>query len=414
MTTPDPTRAGRASRVGRNGVILFGLMRKELLALRRDLHGLAALFLMPLMFIVLMSLALQNFWEPPRPPSRYAVLDHDGGAPARALLQRWQARHGAAQPLPADWQGAVRQGRLGYVLEVQSGFSARVAELIDGAAPRPARLVLHAEPGLDAAVLLVTQAELERSVGNLRARALLSELAPSALGGMGAGAEDGVADFVTVQRVGALVRPNAVQHNVPAWLVFGMFFVVAALGSLFVEERRCGALARLRGMGVGPGLLLAAKALPYLGVNLLQAALMLAVGLWLMPLLGSPGLSLQGVDLTALAVVLLAISAAAVGLGLALASLMRTSGQALAIGPLVNVLMAAAGGIMVPTFIMPAPMQALAQASPMNWALEALLTVLLRGGSLPQVQPLLWPLLALAAAALAVAAWGLQRRSPLE
>lgn len=409
--TPDPTPAGRASRIGRRATILLGLMRKELLALRRDLHGLAALFLMPLMFIVLMSLALQNFWEPPRPPSRYAVLDHDGGAPARALLQRWQARHGAAQPLPTDWRSAVRQGRLGYVLEVQRGFSARLTELIDGAGPDPARLVLHAEPGLDAAVLLVTQAELERGIGNLRARALLSELAPSALGGM---SPDGVADFVTAQRVGALVRPNAVQHNVPAWLVFGMFFVVAALGSLFVEERRCGALARLRGMGVGPGLLLAAKALPYLGVNLLQAALMLAVGLWLMPLLGSPGLSLQGVDLAALAVVLLAISAAAVGLGLALASLMRTSGQALAIGPLVNVLMAAAGGIMVPTFIMPAPMQALAHASPMNWALEALLTVLLRGGSLPQVQPLLWPLLALAGAALAVAAWGLQRRSPLE
>ena len=42
--------------------------------------------------------------------------------------------------------------------------------------------------------------------------------------------------------------------------------------------------------------------------------------------------------------------------------------------------MAAAGGIMVPKFVMPGFMQRLVEVSPMNWGLEALLTVLLRGG----------------------------------
>jgi ABC-2 type transport system permease protein len=35
-------------------------------------------------------------------------------------------------------------------------------------------------------------------------------------------------------------RPTAMQKNVPAWLVFGMFFVVAPIAGLFVEERACG------------------------------------------------------------------------------------------------------------------------------------------------------------------------------
>ena len=39
--------------------MLLALIRKELLALSRDLHGLAALFLMPVMFIIVMSLALK-------------------------------------------------------------------------------------------------------------------------------------------------------------------------------------------------------------------------------------------------------------------------------------------------------------------------------------------------------------------
>ena len=38
--------------------MLLALIRKELLALVRDMHGLAALFVMPMVYIVLMSLTL--------------------------------------------------------------------------------------------------------------------------------------------------------------------------------------------------------------------------------------------------------------------------------------------------------------------------------------------------------------------
>ncbi|MBL8452368.1 MAG: ABC transporter permease, partial [Zoogloea sp.] len=46
-------------------MMLLALIRKELLALLRDPHALAALFLMPAAFIVIMSLALQNLYAPP-------------------------------------------------------------------------------------------------------------------------------------------------------------------------------------------------------------------------------------------------------------------------------------------------------------------------------------------------------------
>ena len=77
--------------------------------------------------------------------------------------------------------------------------------------------------------------------------------------------------------------------------------------------------------------------------------------------------------------VLLAISLAAIGLALALASLVRTQAQGSVLGPIVNILMAAIGGVMVPKFVMPDFMQRLAEFSPMNWGLEGMLAVLLRG-----------------------------------
>ncbi len=386
--------------------VLRGLMAKELLALRRDPHSLAALFVMPLAFIVLMTLALQNFYEAPHPPARYAVVDDDGGPAARSLIERWRREIGADQPLPADWRGALARGELGYVLEVQPGFSKRLQDF--GSPAGTAQVRLHLEPGADNAALLITRAQLERRVGELRAHLLTREMAP-----MGLSADPSIAGFVEALREDRGVRLSAAQHNVPAWLVFGMFFVVTAMGHLFVEERRCGALARLRSLGVGPLALLLAKALPYLGVNLLQAALMLAVGVRLMPHLGTAGLTMQGVDLPALFLALGSISAAAVGLGLFLASLLRTNSQALAVGPLVNIILGALGGIMVPTFVMPHAMQTLARLSPMNWALEALLTVLVRGGHPVDLVPHVLPLLALAGVSLLGATLLLHRRPAL-
>ena len=199
-------------------------------------------------------------------------------------------------------------------------------------------------------------------------------------------------------------QPSAVQQNVPAWLVFGMFFVIAALSNLFVSERSTGALARLQSLGVPRAVLLASKALPYLGVNAVQAALMLAVGVWLMPLIGGDALSLQGIHWGALLVTLVALSLAAVGMALALACAIRTHAQATAVGPIVNVLMAAVGGIMVPKFVMPAFMQRIAEWSPMNWGLEALLSVLLRGGDIAASLPHVLRLGGFAAAMFVIAA----------
>ena len=53
--------------------MLGALIKKELLALTRDVHGMAALFLMPVMFIVIMSLALKDVYDPPLRTLRHAT-----------------------------------------------------------------------------------------------------------------------------------------------------------------------------------------------------------------------------------------------------------------------------------------------------------------------------------------------------
>jgi len=377
--------------------MLLALIKKELLALIRDVHGLAALFLMPAVFIVIMSLALKDVYSPPVKTLPYAIENRDHGPMADTLVAEWEKRHGKPQAESQNWQDGVQSGKLSYALVIEKDFS---NVLVAGQADSGIQLRLITDPGLDGGVFAANRAELVMIASEMRARALLTaarmaqgaprgrpaaathDAAVTDTGATGTGVTVSAQALVEAERFATGSRPTSVQQNVPAWLVFGMFFVVASLSNLFLQERQCGALARLASLGVPVSLMIWAKALPYLVINGLQAALMLAVGVWLMPLLGGDALSLAGINWGALLLVLLAVSMSAIGLALALASLVRTQAQAATIGPVVNILMAAIGGVMVPKFVMPEAMQRVAELSPMNWGLEGMLAVLLRGSDI--------------------------------
>jgi ABC-2 type transport system permease protein len=361
----------------------------------------AALFIMPMVFIIVMSMALKDVYTPATKSLAYAVVNQDQGETATKLIERWADEAGAARPLPAQWQDEVRAGRLKYVLLIEAGFSKGMDDL---GSQGEAKARLLTEPGLDNSVFATNRMRLLAVAAKLRVQGLLAKL-PSQLD---ASALTGDAPVVA-ERMSVGPRPTAVQQNVPAWLVFGMFFVVASIAGLFVEERACGALLRLRSLGVQPWQLIVSKIVPYLGVNGVQAMLMLAVGVWLMPEIGGEGLSLQGVHWGALVLMLLAISLAAVSLALAVACLVSTHAQAATLGPILNVLMAALGGVMVPLFVMPPVMQQVAVYSPMNWGLEGLLNVLLRNGDVASVLPQVTRLAGFAMLLLLIA-FGLFRR----
>ena len=357
--------------------MFFALIKKELLALSRDIHGMVALFVMPMVFIIVMSMALKDVYTPNTTRLHYAVVNQDLGHTSQKLIARWAQQNGTAQALPHSWQDEVRAGRLKYVLVIESGFSERVD---NPGSNGTAVTRLVADPGLNNSVFETHRMRLIALVSQLRTEILLARLpaTPEA-----AALND---EFpVTTERLAAGPRPTAVQQNVPAWLVFGMFFVVASIAGLFVEERSCGALARLHSLGVKPWQVISSKIVPYFLVNALQAALMLAVGIGLMPLIGGEALSLQGVNWSALLLILFTISLAAVSMALAVACLVRTHAQAATLGPILNVLMAALGGVMVPVFVMPPVMQKIAAYSPMNWGLEGLLGVLLRNGDVSSI-----------------------------
>ncbi|PWI29962.1 ABC transporter permease [Flavobacteriaceae bacterium LYZ1037] len=180
--------------------------------------------------------------------------------------------------------------------------------------------------------------------------------------------------------------PNSVQHNVPAWTLFAIFFIIVPLSINIVKEKSQGTFVRLRTNPVSYATVLGGKTLVYLVVCLIQFVLMLLVGVYLFPAIGLPTLDISG-RLPLLFVVAIFAGLAAIGLGLLLGTIAKTQEQSAPFGATFVVILAALGGVWVPVFIMPKFMQTLSNISPMNWGLNAFYDVFLRHGSLLDILP---------------------------
>jgi ABC-2 type transport system permease protein len=173
------------------------------------------------------------------------------------------------------------------------------------------------------------------------------------------------------------IIPNSVQHNVPAWTLFAIFFIIVPLSINMVKEKSQGTFVRLRTNPVSYLTVLGGKTLVYLSVCLIQFGLMLMIGVYLFPILGLPSLDVSG-KIPQLFLVAIFAGLAAIGLGLLLGTLAKTQEQSAPFGATFVVILAALGGVWVPVFIMPKFMQTLSNLSPMNWGLNAFYDVFLR------------------------------------
>ena len=189
--------------------------------------------------------------------------------------------------------------------------------------------------------------------------------------------------------------PNVVQHNVPAWTLFGLFFISQQIASSLLEEKKLGTFRRLQVAPISRPALLLGKLVPFFLVNLAQVATMFAVGVLLLPLLGAPRLAI-GSHPVALLGITVAASLAASGLGLLIAALAKTTEQIGGLGSMLVVTMAALGGVMVPRLAMPQSMQTVGLLTPHAWALTAYQDVLVRGAGLATVLPAIGALLCFA------------------
>ena len=361
-------------------------VHKELLLLGRDLHGLLLLFVMPAVFILIMTFALQDqYSNDSKVKIEYLLLNQDGGALSQQLVQNLgRADNLRRLPSTADEEqlrAITAADESQFLVLINADFATNLA---DG------ELVLHLDiaPGTKPVLVALLKAQLKNLLGQLYLQQQLSDASAS---------EKAMPELEMPEMIASRFlnganddssldqsKPSSVQQNVPGWLLFSMFFIAIPLSNTLISERHQGTLQRLHTMGFPYYAILFGKLIPYFLINILQVVVMLLIGMYLVPMLGGERLML-GSSLPGLAVVAVSASLAAVSYSIFVAQIAKTTEQATILAGVCNIIMAAVGGIMVPRFIMPPAMQTLSELSPMAWGLDGFLDIFLRNAKLADV-----------------------------
>jgi ABC-2 type transport system permease protein len=183
------------------------------------------------------------------------------------------------------------------------------------------------------------------------------------------------------------IKPTPIQNNVPGFILFAMFFIVIPLSGSLITEKNEGAFTRLKTLPVSWFITLSSKVLVFLGVCLIQFLLMLLMGTWVFPsFFGLPALAV-GHNYLAIAVVTIAAALAAIGFGILVGSLASTFAQAALFGSVMVVVLGLLSGTFLPIHVMPEAIRMISWLSPVRWGIDSYLLIFIRGGGLLQTLP---------------------------
>ncbi len=385
----------------------------------KDLAGVALLFLMPLALTVLMAL-IQDAPFREYQDIRFDILwvDEDGGKMSRQLgneldsipqFQLIRTIEGR-QLDAAQAKDLVQKGNYKLAVIVPSGVSAEVANSANQVAnelgaklgapgklpqreSRQVELEIYFDPVIKQAMKLSILNALEKQVTRIQAEIILARLEnrleeeqPDSLLAPALNLQEKLQAVQVRENISQVnkalnAQTNSVQHNVPAWALFGLFFIIIPIAGNFIREREDGSLMRIRMIPGSYYSILLGKLLFYIVLGILQFFVMLAAGALIMPLLGLDSLVI-GSAFGSLIVAVMIIAATATAYGVLIGSVFQTPNQALPFGAISIVILSAIGGVWVPVEILPAGLQQLAKLSPLHWALDAINDLFLRAGSL--------------------------------
>jgi ABC-2 type transport system permease protein len=377
---------------------------KDLKILVKDRAAFITLFLSPLMFIIVMSLALgQSFGSLGSTNSVPILLVNDDphGALARQFVSGLVAVAKTSQLQIEQHDGNGKPLTTATALQLIADHSRSMAVFVprsfssDVSRGLPVTVRFMADPGASQQVVKPVQAAvgeiLTQTVDPVPAAhqvaevlsgkvsSTLSHQVPAAL------TRPGASHLVTLAAVTppgqtAPKYPSVYQQNVPGYAIMYIFFIVSTMAASELQERRDGTFRRLLTAPINKASLLAGKMLPYYIVNLLQVAILFSVGKFVF------GMEL-GPHPAGLVLITLALSACAVSLGLLVSAVAKTEGQVGGLGTILVLVLAAIGGCMVPPVFMPDFMANLARLTPHGWALFGYQDVMVRGvtvsGTLP-------------------------------
>jgi len=156
------------------------------------------------------------------------------------------------------------------------------------------------------------------------------------------------------------------------------------LATQIISERDEGSIMRLKLSPTPFVIPFLSRILVYSLLAVVQSCTLLLIGMYILPFLGMDPFSIHGNYLSFILLTFI-IGMAASSFGIAVGSIAKTHHQASVFGSISVVLLAAIGGIWVPTYMMPDALLAIAKWSPLNWALDGYYAIVLKASQIDQL-----------------------------
>ena len=406
---------------------MWQTIKKEITLITRDTGGLVILFLMPLLLILIVTFVQdgtyrnfskekiaillidndkdeisQKIKEHLDSSALFNIVSGKEGKPFTEEMARRLVLQGkyvmaivVPEKLSSDTKLRVNQN-VSRMVSLFSGMSAE--ETTDNKQTQAKNIRLYFDPTLQASFKETVKGAIRNMMAEVETHYIYHSLEEymEAEDSIGIDQQSIVFEEISPKSSDKKIIPNSVQHNVPAWALFAIFFIVIPLSTNIIKEKTQGTGLRVFTSPQPYSLFLTGKIVVYIVVSLIQFVLMLLVGLYIFPLMGLPSLVVTG-KITLLAVMAAASGLSAIALGVLLGTLAKTQEQAAPLGATITVILAAIGGVWIPVFAMPHTMQTIAKISPMNWGLQGFYDILLRDGGCSAIAPEIGLLLAFSA-----------------
>ena len=401
---------------------------KEFLLLKRDFGGLIILFVMPLVLIITITLIQDSTFRTVTESKIPVVLiDNDKGEISKSVIENLNKSGQFEIVSSLDGKNltettakeAVFKGKFQLAIIIPKNLSKdlqlKVNQNVDkiisnfgigdlSEEPKKDSLPqiinkkevrLYFDPATQATFKSNVKSSIDKMISQIETKSIYATFQEQ----LGEGEEPifEQESFITFKEIVPTVDnkeilPNSVQHNVPAWTLFAIFFIIVPLSINIVKEKGQGTQIRLLTNPVPYSIVIAGKTITYLVICMIQFYLMVLVGMYLFPYLSLPTLDLDG-KFFLMSVVALFSGLAAIGFGILLGTIAKTQEQSAPFGATSVVILAAIGGVWVPVFAMPKVMQVISHISPMNWGLNAFYDVLLRKADAIEILPEIFLLL---------------------
>ena len=219
---------------------LFSVFHKEFLILVRDLPGLAILFFMPVLLIMIVTLAQQNALKSSKETKTEVLFLDQSNSTFSHSLQTNLNNSGLFITLTEHGNNKINAATLNDFVSKGDYAAGIMISKNDSA------ILLIFDPGLQLSYKQSLAASLTYLIKGTQSRmaieTLLKSMAPgmdSVINSMVASSIKGMTPVTEVYAAHAksTVQPSIIQNNVPGFILFAMFFIVITLsGSLITDK----------------------------------------------------------------------------------------------------------------------------------------------------------------------------------